>query len=119
MGVECSASFFCFRRFCMLRLPFVPRIKPDELLYSYIMRLAAANECDTLGMFTATFLWPERARHGNFYREIPYNINNDLLKLLEAIDKNIDPVAFYQKPSIFPGQAPFSSKVVNTFKEKN
>lgn len=103
----------------MLRLPFVPRIKPDELLYSYIMRLAAANECDTLGMFTATFLWPERARHGNFYREIPYNINNDLLKLLEAIDKNIDPVAFYQKPSIFPGQAPFSSKVVNTFKEKN
>ena len=82
----------------MLRLPFVPRIKPDELLYSYIMRLAAANECDTLGMFTATFLWPERARHGNFYREIPYNI---------------------RKPSIFPGQAPFSSKVVNTFKEKN
>ena len=103
----------------MLRLPFVPRIKPDELLYSYIMRLAAANECDTLGMFTATFLWPERARHGNFYREIPYDINNDLLKLLEAIDENIDPVAFYQKTSIFPGLAPFSSKVVSSHRIGN
>ncbi len=93
----------------MPQMPFVTTLENDELLYSYLMRLAKFNGFDNISLFYKTYILNDLDTRVD---KVPYDIHEDLYKFHKALCLENDSFAleFYLKTSIFPGIAPFLSK---------
>ena len=93
----------------MPQMPFVTTLENDELLYSYLMRLAKFNGFDNISLFYKTYILNDLDTRVD---KVPYDIHEDLYKFHKALCLEDDSLAveFYLKTSIFPGIAPFLSK---------
>ena len=84
-------------------LPIVLKIKENEILYSYLLRLSRANGFNDLRDFLGTTkILPFYENSKNAYRLVRYDIHTDLYPLLEAT--GVPPAGaaeLYRKTSLF------------------
>lgn len=87
-----------------MKLPIVLKIKEDEILYSYLLRLSHANGFDDLrDFFNMTGILPMYTDSKYVYRTVRYDIHSDLYPLIEALDLPLTEVAeLYLQTSLFP-----------------
>ena len=88
----------------MPKLPFVSVLLPDELLYSYLLRLSIANGFDDIRHFTEHYVFsPIYENKGKKYVAVSYDIRDDLYQFATSVgyfrgggkDKEIDIVVDY------------------------
>ena len=91
-------------------IPVVPKLQPDELLYSWMSRIAKANGFDKLNDFFEAYVWPEyrgkKARH----QRILCDIRHDLSAFCEALGGQCSPLKLVLNASLFCGVAPLMSR---------
>lgn len=82
----------------------IVKIKEDEILYSYLLRLSRANGFDDLREFLGVAkILPHYEDEKNVYRFVRYDIHSDLYPLLNAIECSAIGVAeLYRATSLFP-----------------
>lgn len=95
----------------MPKLPFVSVPLPDELLYSYLLRLSIANGFDDIRDFTDHYVFPSDENKKRSHIKISYDVQDDLYRFAASVRKT-DPnqtLSFYLKTSLFHGIAPLCS----------
>ena len=99
-----------------MRLPIVLKIKEDEILYSYLLRLSHANGFDDLrDFFNMTGILPMYTESKYVYRTVRYDIHSDLYPLIEAIDLPLTEIAqLYLQTSLFPIVALTCSRAISS-----
>ncbi|MBQ7348010.1 MAG: TniQ family protein [Clostridia bacterium] len=85
-------------------LPIVLKIKENEILYSYLLRLSQANGFDDPRDFLGTSkILPLYENPKSTYRTVRYDIHSDLYPLLQAAALPTTGVAeLYRQTSLFP-----------------
>lgn len=91
----------------MINLPSIVTLKPDELLYSYILRLSKANGFKTLADFTSICLTKTK-------RTLSYDVGYNLYHLLHIINFE-DIQSFYLYTTIFPGISPLNNRTTTSY----
>ncbi len=99
-----------------MKLPIVLKIKEDEILYSYLLRLSQANGFNDLRDFLGTTkILPLYENPKNAYRIVRYDIHNDLYPLLEVTEVSPTGAAeLYRKTSLFPIVTLTCSKAISS-----
>ncbi|MBQ7348011.1 MAG: TniQ family protein [Clostridia bacterium] len=95
----------------MPKLPFVSVPLPDELLYSYLLRLSIANGFDDIRDFTDHYVFPIGENEKRTSTKISYEAQDDLYRFAASV-WDTDPnqtLSFYLKTSLFHGIAPLCS----------
>ncbi len=95
----------------MPKLPFVSVPLPDELLYSYLLRLSIENGFDDIGDFADHYVFPIGENEKRSYSKISYDVQDDLYRFAASVwgtDPN-QTLSFYLKTSLFHGIAPLCS----------
>lgn len=95
----------------MPKLPFVSVPLPDELLYSYLLRLSIANGFDDIRHFTEHYVFsPIYENKGKKYVAVSYDIRDDLYQFATSVTGNMSNqvLSFYSKTSLFHGIAPLA-----------
>ena len=95
----------------MPKLPFVSVLLPDELLYSYLLRLSIANGFDDIRHFTEHYVFsPIYENKGKKYVAVSYDIRDDLYQFATSVTGNMSNqvLSFYSKTSLFHGIAPLA-----------
>ena len=92
------------------------QIHEDEILYSYLVRLARANGyTDLKECVQLTGLIPMSLEPNNRYRTIRYEIQADLYTLLKSIDSDLIKASdLYLKTSLYPLVFPMSSLTLSS-----
>ena len=85
-------------------LPIVLKIKGNEILYSYLLRLSQANGFDDLRDFLGTAkILPLYENPKSAYRTVRYDIHSDLYPLLKAAALPLtDAAELYRQTTLFP-----------------
>ena len=91
-------------------IPIVPKLQPDELLYSWMSRLARANGFERLNDFFDVYVWPELRDTKKKNQKICYDIRHDLYEFCESLDGLYEPLELFQKASMFCGISPLMSR---------
>ena len=94
----------------MNKLLLVPKIKYDELLYSYLLRLAELNCFSDFIEFENIFLKNELRGNSADYGHVSYDVREDLNKLLSALDYKGNMLELFVRTSLLPGYAPLVSR---------
>ncbi len=95
----------------MPKLPFVSVPLPDELLYSYLLRLSIANGFDDIRDFIEHYVFPSDESKKRSHIKISYDVQDDLYRFAASVwktDAN-QTLSFYLKTSLFHGIAPLCS----------
>lgn len=85
-----------------MELPFIVTLQPDELLYSFVLRLMKANGFDSLFNFIQNCISPEKHR-------LSYDVGYDLYNFLDIIGYE-DIQSFYLNTTIYSGIYPLVDK---------
>lgn len=98
------------------KLPNVPKIYEDEILYSYLVRLAHANGFSNLKEFVYhTGILPEASDLNKRYRTVRYEIQSDLYPLMDVMGVgDIGASELYLKTSLYPLVYPLSTKAISS-----
>ena len=98
------------------KLPNVPKIYEDEILYSYLVRLAHANGFSSLKEFVYhTGILPEASDLNKRYRTVRYEIQSDLYPLMDVMGVgDIGAPELYLKTSLYPLVYPLSTKAISS-----
>lgn len=86
----------------MIKLPFIVTLQPDELLYSFILRLVEANGFESILEFVQNFISPSK-------RTLSYDVYYDLYKFLDIVGYE-DIQSFYLNTTIYQGIYPLVNK---------
>ena len=90
-------------------MPTIPMLippEPNELMISYLLRLANHNGLHHLSDFAHEYFWPN-AELGLYQRQnVRLDANNTFVPFYKAIDLPIDKVRFYLDHTIYAGIAP-------------
>ena len=91
----------------------VPPIE-DELLFSYLIRLGAANGFLSLSQFANAYLWPNTSAERRNRILVSYDANKEFSGFLRAGFPSADPVRFYLDHSIYSAVSPFLTRWIQT-----
>jgi len=96
----------------MPKIPIVPRLQEDELLYSYICRMSKLNIIEDVRYFVHNFLYSPMSNYS--YNPVMVDTKNDLYVLISNLDLEsaISPIDFYLQTSMFSGFAPLMTRVL-------
>lgn len=95
----------------MSKLPFIIKLMPDELLYSYLLRLSKANDFEDIREFMSAYVFsPTYENKGKKYVAVPYDIRDDLYQFATSATGILSNrvLSFYLKTSLFYGIAPLA-----------
>ena len=84
---------------------------PDELLYSYLLRLSEANNVEDIRQFMSLYIFsPAYENKGKKYVAVSYDIRDDLYQFATSVTGNMSNqiLSFYSKTSLFHGVAPLA-----------
>ena len=93
----------------MSQLSFVTPLREDELLYSYILRLAKVNGFEHIKQFTDCHVFSSRYENkGKKYVDVSYDIRDDLYRFATSLlgSPHVQVLPFYLGTSIYSGIAP-------------
>lgn len=92
-------------------IPIVLRPEKDELLYSWLMRLAKANGFSVARNFVNAFITPNATESEKSRRILPYEMDHDFEKIWKAADfKKTDEMSFFLETGIYSFYAIFMTK---------
>ena len=93
----------------MPRLPFIASPLPDELLYSYFIRLSKENCFDDIRSFMGHYVFSDMYENKDKkYVAVSYDIRDDLYHFAYAVTGNPENqvLPFFLQTALFPGLAP-------------
>lgn len=95
----------------MSRIPIVPKLRSDELLYSWLLRMAHANGFSDLKYFMSAYVWTDRFGTKKEHAEFTYDIRADMYDLVEAVGMpECTALELYLRTSMFAGIAPLMTR---------
>lgn len=95
----------------MPTIPIVLKPEKDELLYSWLMRLAKANGFTVARNFVNAFITPNATESEKSRRILPYELDHDFEKIWMAADfKDTDEMSFFLETGIYCFYAIFMTR---------
>lgn len=93
----------------MPRIPLIIEPEADELMTSYLWRLAQHNGLSHVSDLLHGYIWPNNELKQYQRQRIRADANNVFPAFYEAVDIPIDPVQFYLDHTIYTGMVPLTT----------
>ena len=85
----------------MSKIPIVIKREPDELLYSWILRLSEANGFTNLRSFTNGYITPNATKSEKNRRVLKYDLLEEYENIYEVLDVNIGKLDLFLETGVF------------------